>query len=127
VEEGKINSFYGDYEYYLEKKKLLADGENPLISPGIIPHSPVPAPKEDRQLRRQEGKHRQREERQKQKLLAEIEAEIGKLERAMAEQEKKMADPAFFADHEAARQGGEKHALLSSRIAGLYAEWEKQQ
>jgi ATP-binding cassette subfamily F protein 3 len=37
-----------------------------------------------------------------------------------------MADPAFFADHEAARQGGEEHALLTARIAELYGEWETQ-
>ena len=36
-----------------------------------------------------------------------------------------MADPAFFANHEAARLAGEEHALLSARIAGLYEEWER--
>jgi len=127
VEEGKLNSYYGDYEYYLEKKKLTADEETPLISPAAIPRSTVPASREDRQRQREEEKQRQREERQKQKLLDEIEAEICKMECALAELEKKMADPAYFADHEAARQGGDEHALLSARIAGLYAKWEMQQ
>ncbi len=35
-----------------------------------------------------------------------------------------MADPAFFDDLERARQGGEEHAALTARIAGLYEEWE---
>jgi ATP-binding cassette subfamily F protein 3 len=36
-----------------------------------------------------------------------------------------MADPAFFADHEAARLAGEEHAALTERIAGLYVAWEE--
>jgi ATP-binding cassette subfamily F protein 3 len=127
VEDGKLNSYFGDYEYYQEKKRLSADGENQPASPLPVPLAPLPPPREDRQRRREEDKQRQREERQKEKLLAGIEAEIGRLEMAMAELETKMADPAFFTDHEAARQGGEEHARLSASIAGLYAEWEKQQ
>jgi ATP-binding cassette subfamily F protein 3 len=125
VEEGKLNSYFGDYEYYLEKK-LEPDGENQPASPLPVTLSQLSPPKEDRQRRREEDKQRQREERQKEKLRAAMEAEIGNLEMALAELEKKMADPSFFADHEAARQGGEEHALLSARIATLYAEWEKQ-
>jgi ATP-binding cassette subfamily F protein 3 len=126
VEEGKLNSYFGDYEYYLEKKRLSADGENQPASPLPVPPSPLPPPREDRQRRREEDKQRQREERQKERQLAVIEAEIGRLEAALAELETKMADPSFFTDHEAARRGGEEHALLSARIAELYAEWEKQ-
>jgi ATP-binding cassette subfamily F protein 3 len=126
VEEGKLNSYFGDYEYYLEKKRLSADGENPPASPLPVPPSPLPPLREDRQRRREEDKQRQREGRQREKQLAVIETEIGRLEMALAELETKMADPSFFADHEAARRGGEEHALLSDRIATLYAEWEKQ-
>jgi ATP-binding cassette subfamily F protein 3 len=127
VEEGRLNSYYGDYEYYLEKKRLSADGENPPASPLPGPCSPLPPPREDRLRQREEDKQRQREERQKEKLLAGVEAEINGLEAALAELEKKMADPAYFTDHEAARKGGEEHALLSARIAALYGEWEKLQ
>jgi ATP-binding cassette subfamily F protein 3 len=127
VEEGRLNSYFGDYEYYLEKKRLSADGENPPASPLPVPGSPNPPPREDRQRRREEDKQRQREERQKEKLTAGIEAEIGRLEAALAELEKRMADPAYFTDHEAARKGGEEHLLLSARIAALYGEWEKLQ
>jgi len=36
-----------------------------------------------------------------------------------------MADPAFFTDHEKARQAGEVHAVLTAQITILYGEWEK--
>jgi ATP-binding cassette subfamily F protein 3 len=47
------------------------------------------------------------------------------MERRIAELERKMADPAFFADHEAARAMGDKHSLLSQQVSELYAEWGK--
>lgn len=132
VEEGKLNSYYGDYEYYLEKKgegNRGAEGASPVThSPSVpAPLPPLPASKEERQRRREEEKLRQRGERQKQKILAEIEAEISALESELAALENRMADPAFFADHEAAREAGEEHSRIAARIAQLYGDWEREQ
>jgi ATP-binding cassette subfamily F protein 3 len=131
VEDGKLCSYYGDYEYYLEKKgggRGAEDATPATQSPSVpAPLPPMPASKEERQRRREEEKQRQRGEKQKQKILAGIESEIGELESELAELEKRMADPAFFADHEAARRGGEEHARLTERIARLYGDWEKEQ
>jgi ATP-binding cassette subfamily F protein 3 len=137
VQDGKLNSYYGDYEYYLEKKgamethaitgdKGIAGSKHVVgTSPVHGPRSLLPLAKEERQRQREEEKHRQREERQRQKRLAELEGEIEDMEGHIAELERKMADPAFFADHEAARTMGEEHSLLSHRVSELYAEWEK--
>ena len=122
-------SYHGDYEYYLAKKAATAqhselhDNSLPLArNPQLETRNLVS--KDERQRQREEEKHRQREERQRQKRLAELEMAIEEQEKLLAALEKRMAEPAFFADHEAAKQSGEEHALLAGRIAGLYAEWE---
>ena len=133
VEGGKLVSYYGDYEYFLGKKgegsvsfEILPEDEK---SAQVSNNSPAPLPplqpsKVVRQRRREEEKQRQRVERRKEKRLEEIEAEIGELEDTLAQLEGGMSDPAFFADNERARKGGEEHARLSQRIAELYGEWE---
>jgi hypothetical protein len=35
-----------------------------------------------------------------------------------------MAEPSFFADHEAFRRAGEEHVALSGQVRALYSEWE---
>jgi ATP-binding cassette subfamily F protein 3 len=132
VNDGKLISYYGDYEYYQEKKGAAVEGviqpASPVPSPqpsASSPRSPVPASKDERQRQREGDKQRQREERQQQKRIADLEREIEELERHLADLEARMADPAFFADHEAARQGGDEHARLCAQIAELYGEWEE--
>ena len=136
VEEGRLTSYQGDYEYYLMKKSG-ADASGAQVSapvaglftPGGVPSPSIPAPlppspKEERLRSREDEKQRQRDERQRQKRLAELEKEIEAEERKLAELEGRMADPAFFADHEAARKAGEEHAAVTARIGALYAAWE---
>ncbi|MCM2359164.1 MAG: ABC-F family ATP-binding cassette domain-containing protein [Geobacteraceae bacterium] len=138
VEEGGLTSYQGDYEYYLAKKGEISQpsGQPPMASARAIHESPLqPATqnskletqnlsKEERLRSREEEKLRQREDRQRQKRLAELEGAIELEEGRLAGLEGKMADPAFFADHEAARLAGEEHAALSARVAALYEEWE---
>ena len=120
VEGGALTSYHGDYEYYLAKKTATDVPASPVSDS----RTPAPESKEERMRQREEEKSRQREDKKRQKRLAELEEEIAAEEGRLAELETRMADPAFFQDHEAARQGGEEHAALSSRIAALYEEWE---
>ncbi len=130
VEDGRLASYHGDYEYFLAKKSSeevqkcgSAEEKSPLASD--LPDFRASALPKDARLRsREEDKQRQREERQRQKRLTELEREIEVAEGRLAELETAMADPAFFADHEKARQAGEEHSVLTARIAELYAGWE---
>ena len=125
VENGNLSSYYGDYEYYLEKKGSVETSAIISNNMHAVEIPPVQVSKEERQRQREEEKQRQREERQRQKRLAELEYEIEKYEQKLSELEKQMADPSFFDDHETAKRGGEDHATLSARIVELYKEWEK--
>ena len=123
VADGGITSYHGDYEYFLAKKGEAAATTSPAA---IKPPDPqAPPPKEERQRLREDDKQRQKENRQLQKKLTEIEKGIETAEGKLAELEGKMADPAFFADREAARLAGEEHAALTARIGSLYVEWEE--
>jgi ATP-binding cassette subfamily F protein 3 len=138
VENGRLESYYGDYEYYLEKK------EGQQISPPVrlqtlkpeprtlnlepsTSSAPAPLPpqnKEERLRDREEQKRQKRDEQSRQKRLGEIEAEIGRTEKEIARLEEEMNGPGFYDDPQRGAEAGERHAELNVRLEGLYAEWE---
>ncbi|MBI1920323.1 MAG: ATP-binding cassette domain-containing protein [Geobacter sp.] len=132
VEAGRLTSFIGNYEDYLAKKAQ----ESLVAAPGKVeacfaptqansPSSPPPGSKEERLRQREADKQRQREEKARQKRLAELENEIHAAEAGLAQLEERMSAPDFFRDTDTARQATEDHATLTARIAALYDEWEK--
>jgi len=135
VGEGKLTDYYGDYEYYLEKK----EGISPNISPDNVCNSelkndiqrasasPAPLPaleKTERLKDREEQKRLKREQEKRRKRLAETEERIASVETDIASLEKEMASSGYFDDPEKSKEAGERYTELNVRLEQLYSEWE---
>ncbi len=129
VGNGGILSCPGNYEDYLEKSALQAEGQAGAFV-GDAPaglsgdNDEKVARKQDRLLSREEEKRRQREERSRLRRLSELEQLIEESEKELAVLEKEMTGPDYFCDAERSREGVREHEDLTSRIASLYGEWE---
>jgi ATP-binding cassette subfamily F protein 3 len=132
VGEGRLTSYYGDYEYYLSKKEAedpqgqgsRVKGQEKTLAP--ISPSPLPAApqKEDRLKDREEQKRLKREEQAREKQQQAIEQQIAATEQQIADLETEMNSPGFFDDPERGLQAGEQHTALNIRLEQLYQEWE---
>ncbi|GAM09032.1 putative ABC transporter ATP-binding protein YdiF [Geobacter sp. OR-1] len=120
VEDCSLTSYLGDYEYYLAKK---AGGDVGAIRE--LPTRDTPISKEDRQQQREADKQRQKEERVRQKRVAELEAAIAADEGLLQEVATKLADPAIAGDYQAIHAAAEEHSVIEARLKALYAEWEE--
>ena len=146
VDGGGVESYFGDYEYYLGKKDSgiqepgyraqVAAGKN-LNETSAIPTpmtitqstlSPAPLPPQNKDVRlkdREDEKRRKREDQSRQKRISETEARIAGVERELAQLEIEMNAPGFFDAPERGLQGGERHAALNARLEELYGEWDE--
>jgi ATP-binding cassette subfamily F protein 3 len=132
VKDGKINSFLGNYEDYLQKAGEITGDMKGLASPAPTISIPgatdaIIKSKADRLQRRDEEKQRQRDDRARQKRIEELENLIEKHENLLFELERKMSNPDFFRDVEVSRIAAEEHSTITGKISGLYAEWEAMQ
>jgi ATP-binding cassette subfamily F protein 3 len=126
---GKISSYPGNYDEYLEKT-----GSEPAVpggaNSGVIFSDPSGdisgrvSQKKERLLSREEEKRRQREERSRLKRLSELETIIDLSEKELSSLEQVMGEPDYFSDPERSLAGTKKHENLTSRLASLYNEWE---
>jgi len=129
VGDGGLTNYYGDYEYYVEKKtggEAQGQGsgdtgqEKTLQQPAPCPTPHTPVVKD-----REEQKRRKREEQARGKQQQAIEQEIADLERQIADLEAEMNSPGFFDDPERGVLGGERHTALNQRMEELYQHWEQ--
>jgi ATP-binding cassette subfamily F protein 3 len=133
VDGGKLTSYIGNYEDYLEKKggEALRAASAGVIEKTTVassagqPSAGAPVSKEDRLRVREEEKLRKREDAARQKRLAELETLIQAREAELAELEQTMNEPGFFDDPERGGVAGQRHEELATAIAGMYEEWER--
>jgi len=134
VEDGRLTDYYGDYEYYLEKKEGIQRAASPETNQTaksenrVAVSEPAPLPvfeKAERIRDREEQKRLKREEEKRQKQMTEVEKQISLTESAIARLEEDMAQPGFFDDAERGKEAGERHTALNEKLGEMYREWEE--
>jgi ATP-binding cassette subfamily F protein 3 len=126
VGEGNLTDYYGDYEYYLEKKEGLEVKEQEILTKPSSTSCSVPLiiQKEERSKDREEQKRRKKEEQAREKQQQSIENEIAEVEKGIAALEAEMNRPGFFDDPDRGLAAGEQHSALNARLEELYGQWE---
>ncbi|MCA1012055.1 ABC-F family ATP-binding cassette domain-containing protein [Halobacillus halophilus] len=114
--------FLGDYDYYVNKKQEEYELQQIEEAERLEnePQSKEPQAKNSFQ----EDKAVKREERKKNRRIAEIEEEIEKLEAKLEEIEELLCDPEVYQDHERSLELTESSSQTQQRVEKLMEEWE---
>jgi ATP-binding cassette subfamily F protein 3 len=127
VGSGQAVSHLGNYEDFLRDK--AAGGDLSHSSERVERRQIAMAAADDKTLASStasyEGrKEAKREERRRQKQLAEMETLIEAAEQNLAQLEAALADPRLYDDPQRSRQVAEDYETLQGEIADLYQRWE---
>jgi ATP-binding cassette subfamily F protein 3 len=112
-----IVEYLGNYDYYVEKKRLLESPEEES-SDNI---------KTKTQLKEERRKEKlKKAKRKKQRLmLKELEAKIAALEDQIAHLELMMCDEDIYSNPDKSREIHEKHESIKTQLENLYEKWEE--
>ena len=112
-----VIEFAGNYDNYLEKKRLIAAGEETASGPAKT------------KTEQEKEKRRQRLQRESKKALknrvAALEEEIANTEELIETLEAQMGDPATYQDEKKAAQVAYDHKAAQEKLEALYEEWSE--
>ena len=111
-----VTEYLGNYDDYLEKKRLEASGEAELLAGG---KTRTQLDEEKRQQRLAQESAKQLKQR-----LAKAEADIAATEQAIAELEAQMGLPEIYSNPEESARVAREHRDAQEALDGLYALWE---
>lgn len=135
VQAGNLTPYAGDYAYYLEKSRAIGARAGTVASLGNFqPDVAAPAEKrsaglgmkEIRAMRRAESEARQaanRERREREKRVAELEAEITRLEARQSELAVQLEDPSTYDNPALAVETNRQLAGVAEALDRANAEW----
>lgn len=113
LNENGVNSYIGNYDYYLERRVAEQPSAQPAESKGA-----------------NEYKERKAKESEKRRLLGKIsrlEQEIAELEEQIARLEEKLGSEEIAADYEKLMQASQEHRELKDKLDENYILWEELQ
>ncbi len=120
---GSARSYYGTYEYYLEKRQQ--ESTRTELASASSEQALRGSDKEDRLKGREEQKKTKRQEQARDRQRQDLERMIEQYEQELHELEEAMNSPGFFDDPERGLAAGERHGELEARLEGLYLQWEE--
>jgi ATP-binding cassette subfamily F protein 3 len=120
-----IEYFLGNYDDYVEKKKELAELKAEREQDRGKPGPGAQVPKESAPSAYELDKQAKREQRNRQRRIEQLEAQIMSIEARIAELEQSLADPAIAGDYVKLQDISEALEQSRSELQPLYDEWER--
>ncbi|TGB01498.1 ABC-F family ATP-binding cassette domain-containing protein [Halobacillus salinus] len=119
---GETRKFLGDYDYYASKKQEEYELQQIEEAERLAnePASSEPTTKNSFE----QDKEAKREERKRNRRIAEIEARIEELESQIEENDELLCDPEIYQDHERSLELTESNEQLNKELEALMEEWE---
>ncbi|NGM84822.1 ABC-F family ATP-binding cassette domain-containing protein [Paenibacillus sp. 7124] len=127
---GGIDPYLGNYDDYVAKKGELEDlasedaGSVPATPAGSADKGPAPASDKGGAASYETDKQAKREERNRQRRLAELEESIAKLEEEIAVVETEMTKPEIYQDYVALQEHERDLNEKKQRLSEFFSEWE---
>lgn len=124
-----IDPYLGNYDDYIAKKQELEaiaaeEAELAAAKPSRSAVSEAPAAEKGTALSYEADKQAKREERNRQRRIAELEEKIAALEEAIAAIEQEMTLPEVFQDYMALQEHEARLKDHKEQLADLFSEWE---
>lgn len=119
---GETRKFLGDYDYYASKKQeeyelqQIEEAERQANEPDSVEPTAKNSFEQDKEAKREERKRNRR--------IAEIEARIEELEAQLEENDELLCDPEVYQDHERSLELTESNEQLNKELEALMEEWE---
>ncbi|MBM7663311.1 ATP-binding cassette subfamily F protein 3 [Bacillus mesophilus] len=120
LEATAITEYLGDYDYFLEKKQMLAELQE--LEAKVVKPSQESVKAEKRSF--EEEKELKRLERQRKRRIEEIEKEIASLEELIAHNDEQLCDPEVYQDHEIVQKLNHENDQANEQLEKLMHEWE---
>ncbi|MFB4210289.1 ATP-binding cassette domain-containing protein [Shouchella sp. JSM 1781072] len=125
LENGVTTSYLGDYTYYSDKKKEMA--ERAALNDETTKTIEATHAEQTDKTNYQQDKELKRLERQKERRLLAIEEQIESLELENQELETQMLEPDVYSDHVKAKEIQDQLASNGQKMDALMEEWESLQ
>jgi ATP-binding cassette subfamily F protein 3 len=128
VEGGRLRSFAGDYNYYVEKTGwgTATSFNTPDTAPAPKKAAPVGPSKEQRRVEAEQRQARARARKDQQNIVSGIEKRISEREARQEEIHVTLQDPVTYANNALFAELNRELKSISTELDRLHSEWERE-